>query len=202
LGRPVLSLLYQGGSFDDAAIDAIYVALRFFAIGLVAQTALELAARAFFAQQDTVTPLLVAAASGLTTILLGALLMRTMGHGGLALGNSLAVSAEVLALWLLLRRRWGSVEGRSTAMTLGRVALASGLMALALWGVLTFTARQAWATLPTLALAGVTGGVTYVIACVLLKEHAVFYLPAALLGAATGLFAPPVDTPLPAESEP
>lgn len=202
LGRPVLSLLYQGGSFDDAAIDAIYVALRFFAIGLVAQTALELAARAFFAQQDTVTPLLVAAASGLTTILLGALLMRTMGHGGLALGNSLAVSAEVLALWLLLRRRWGSVEGRSTALTLGRVALASGLMALALWGVLTFTARQAWATLPTLALAGVTGGVTYVIACVLLKEHAVFYLPAALLGAATGLFAPPADTPLPAESEP
>jgi len=39
-------------------------------------------------------------------------------------------------------------------------------------------------------LAGVTGGVTYVIACVLLKEHAVFYLPAALLGAATGLFTP------------
>jgi len=87
-------------------------------------------------------------------------------------------------------------------MTLGRVALASGLMALALWGVLTFVARQAWTTLPTLALAGVTGGVTYVIACVLLKEHAVFYLPAALLGAATGLFAPPADTPLPAESEP
>ena len=168
--------------------------MSFFAIGLVAHTALELAARAFFAQQDTVTPLLVAVASGLTTVLLGALLMLRIGHGGLALANSLAVSAEVLVLWLLLRRRWGGVEGRSTVMTFARVALASGMMALALWGVLTLSRTQAWTTLPTLALAGVTGLVTYLLACVLLKEHAVFYLPAALLGAATGLFTSHVES--------
>ncbi len=182
LGRPVLSLLYAGGAFDEAAIDAIYVALRFFALGLVAQTALELAARAFFAQQDTITPLLVAAASGLATILLGILLMGTMGHGGLALADSVAVTAEVATLWLLLRRRWGAIEGRATLLTFGRVLLATGVMTLALYGALAWAAGQDWSLLPTLAAASAAGLLTYLAACVLLRERAVFYLPSALVG--------------------
>jgi putative peptidoglycan lipid II flippase len=55
LGRPLLQLLYQRGAFDAAATDAVYGALRFYALGLVGHACLELAARTFFAQQDTVT---------------------------------------------------------------------------------------------------------------------------------------------------
>jgi len=128
LGRPLLSLLYERGGFDAAAIAAIYTALRFFALGLVGHACLELAARAFFAQQDTITPLFVAAGSGLANVALGLALMGPLGHGGLALANTLAVSAEVLILLLILRRRWGSVEGKALLATLARGGVAAVIM--------------------------------------------------------------------------
>ena len=58
------------------------------------------------------TPLLLAAASAAANITLGIVLMGPLNYGGLALANSLAVTGEVLALLLILRRRWGGVEGR------------------------------------------------------------------------------------------
>ena len=114
LGRPLLQLLYQRGAFDAHSTEAVYVALRFYALGLVGHSCLELVARAFFARQDTVTPLLLATASAVVNILLGLLLMRPLGFGGLALSNSIAVTAEVIALYVVLRRRLRgeSTEGR------------------------------------------------------------------------------------------
>jgi len=95
LGRPLVAVLYQRGAFDPAATEAVYTALRFYALGLLGHACLEVAARAFFAQQDTLTPLYLAAGSAALNILLGVLLMGPLGPGGLALANSLAVSSAV-----------------------------------------------------------------------------------------------------------
>lgn len=178
LGRPLLALLYQRGGFDAAAIAAIDIALRFFALGLIGHVCLELAARAFFAQQDMVTPLLVAAVAGAANIALGVVLMRWLAHGGLALANSLAVSAEVVVLLALLHRRWGGVEGRRLAHTLAKVLVATAVMA----GVvsLALAHTQNLGRLPALALPATVGLVAYSLTCVLLREEALFYLPAAL----------------------
>ena len=128
LGRPLLALLYQRGEFGAAATEMVYVALRFYALGLTAHVCLELVARAFFAGQDTVTPLYLAIASAAASIGLGIVLMQPLDYAGLALANSLAVTGEVIALLLILRRRWGGVEGRQTLATLGRVLAASLVM--------------------------------------------------------------------------
>ena len=101
LGRPLLQLLYQRGAFDAAATDAVLVALRFYALGLMGHACLELAARAFFAQQDTVTPLYLAIASAAASIGLGILLMQPLDYAGLALATS-AITGEVIALLLTL----------------------------------------------------------------------------------------------------
>ena len=60
--------------------------------------------------------------------MLGILLMRPLGAGGLALGNSIAITAEVLVLMAILRRRWNGVEGGQILRTLIRVGLASLVM--------------------------------------------------------------------------
>lgn len=130
LGQPLLQLFYQRGAFDTAATEAVYIALRFYALGLVAHVCLELVTRAFFARQDTITPLLVATGSAVLNILLGILLMTPLGHGGLALANSLAVSGEVVVLLLILQRRIGCIHGHQLLDTLARLALATSLMAI------------------------------------------------------------------------
>lgn len=182
LGRPLLQVLYQRGAFDAAATDAVYTALIFYALGLVGHASLELAARAFFAQQDTVTPLLIAALFAAVNILLGILLMGLVGHGGLALANSLAVSAEVLALLLILRRRLHGIEGRETTSALGKVLIASSLMAAAVLGVSMLAQNAQHGALWTLLAGGATGLLTYLIAGTALNVESLRRLPAVLLG--------------------
>jgi putative peptidoglycan lipid II flippase len=181
LGRPILALLYQRGAFDAAATQAVYVALRLFALGLVGHASLELAARAFFAQQDTVTPLLVAIGSAAVNIGLAIVLMRPMDYAGLALANSLAVSAEVVVLLLILRRRWGSVQGRETLNTIGRVLVATVLMGLSMAGVLLLGRSAGLGSLWLVATGAVVGVTVYLVAGLLLKVHVLYRLPRALL---------------------
>lgn len=182
LGQPLLSFLYERGQFDAAAVDAVYATLRFYALGLVGHSALELAARAFFAQQDTVTPLFVAIGSAAASILLGIILMGPLGAGGLALGNSIAITAEVLVLMAILRRRWGSVEGRALLQSLLRVLLASAVMALAVAGVLGWTQSSGYGAFVQVLAGGLVGVVVYILAGLLLRVQELRRLPAALLG--------------------
>jgi len=163
LGRPLLETLYQRGAFDAAATEAVFIPMAFFAMGLPAHATIELAARAFFAQKDTVTPLLIAAGSAVANILLGVLLMRPLGTGGLALANSLAVSAEAVALLIFLRRRLGSVEGRQSARSLARVLLACLGMGAAMSVVLAWGERAQLPSLVLVALAGGIGSIVYLL---------------------------------------
>ena len=182
LGRPLLAFLYQRGQFDAAAVNAVYNTLRFYALGLVGHSCLELAARAFFAQQDTVTPLIVATLSALLSLALGLVLMGSLGAGGLALGNSIAITLEVLALLGLLRRRWGGVEGRSLLRSLGRLVVASAVMALAVWGVLAVAEGRGMSVLWQLLLGGAAGALVYVLAAHLVGVRELRRLVSAVLG--------------------
>jgi len=182
LGRPLLALLYQRGEFDAAATEAVYVALRFYALGLAGHTCLELAARAFFALQDTITPLWLAAASAALSIGLGLVLMRSLGYGGLALANSIAITLEVIALLLILGRRIGGVEGRATALSLLRTLAASAAMAAAVLVVAGVAERAGWSNLMTLAACGAAGGVAYLAAARLVRLDALWRFAAALTG--------------------
>ncbi len=180
LGRPMIVLLYQRGAFDAAAVDAVYAALRWYALGLVGHSCLELAARAFFAQQDTIRPLIIAAAWSAVSIVSGALLMGPLRHGGLALANSLAITGEVLTLLLVLRRRWHGVGARQMLATLTRVAGATAIMGLAVGGALAVARREELSLAATVAAGVATGVVTYVGAGALLGLRELRWLPEVL----------------------
>jgi putative peptidoglycan lipid II flippase len=59
IGQPLLSLL-EGGAFDASATAIVYSALRAFTLGIIVHSMLEIIARSFYADKDTVTPLLAA----------------------------------------------------------------------------------------------------------------------------------------------
>jgi putative peptidoglycan lipid II flippase len=100
LGRPLSSL-----AFGKQNADTVMWALQFYALGLVGHSALEVAARTFYAQQDTLTPLIVAAGAMLIAVTASLILMRPLSYGGLALGNAIGFTLESGTLvWLMERR--------------------------------------------------------------------------------------------------
>ena len=83
--------------------------------------------------------------------------MGVLGAGGLALANTLAVTAEVLVLMVILRKRWGSVEGRLIGRTLLRAGLASAVMGLVIVAFLGRAEAAGLGSLPLVALGGLLG---------------------------------------------
>jgi len=129
----VIQMLLQTGRFGESAANATLLALRMFALGLLGHVTLEIVARMYYAQQDTLTPLAFNAAAMVLNITLAALLVGPLAHAGLALANSIAVTAEVLLALAILRRRLGGPGSGDLASAVTKSALASAVMGVAIW---------------------------------------------------------------------
>lgn len=173
LAEPYVTVLYQRGLFDAEATELVAAALAFYAIGLIALTALEVVARGFYALSDTLTPVL---AGGLQIVAMWALslwfrdvVFPRLGWqplGGLALGFSLSNVLEVGLLLWLLRRRLDGLEGRALLWGTAQMGAAAAIMAAAIALTLaTLPVEAVWWR----ALAGTfTGGLAYLLVCWLL----------------------------------
>ncbi|HET7678495.1 MAG TPA: murein biosynthesis integral membrane protein MurJ [Candidatus Limnocylindrales bacterium] len=136
LRREVVTLLFDYGRFDAAAVATTAEALLFFLAGLAAHAMIVVLARAFYADQDTRTPVMAALLSVAINVVVSVLSVGTLGLGGLALGIAVGAWAEAGLLALLLRRREPSVALDSVlrgllVFGLG-AALAGGAAAVAL----------------------------------------------------------------------
>jgi putative peptidoglycan lipid II flippase len=103
----VVELLLGYGRFDRAAVQLTADTLLLFLLGLTAHSVIAVLVRAFYARQDTWTPMIAAVlAVGINTVLAVAL----VGQLGLpAIGLAIAAAAwvEALVLLVVLRRREG-----------------------------------------------------------------------------------------------
>lgn len=176
IGRPLTALLYQGGAFDAAATDHVYLALQFFALGLVTHSALEVVARLFYARRDMWTPLWAALGGLLINATLSWTLLSRLAQGAIALGNSVGVGFQVAALLLIARRRLGDVDGASATRSLMRTLAAAGLMGIAMVGL--HTLRPDPHGLERLLV----GGGVYVFSALLLGSDELRQLPRLLFG--------------------
>ena len=129
--------------------------------------------RAFYAQQDTKTPVIIGAiAMGLNVVfsIFFSRLFAQIGWipvGGLALGNSLATTLEAIALFIFMRKRLNSIEGKSILDGVWRVGLAGLGMGIGLyvWIQLSGGMNRILVALGGVAL----GSILYIIGVMLLK---------------------------------
>src|SRR2546427_6865085 len=105
LRRPIVSLLFQYGSFGDEAREATQAAFLFYSLGLAGHALVQIIARAYYASRDTTTPLaLTLIAIGLNVVL-DVLLAPILFINGLALANSISTLVEATLLLALLAPR-------------------------------------------------------------------------------------------------
>lgn len=142
LREPLVITLLQRGAFDARSSLATAWALLFYALGLASHATLELITRAFYAVHDTRTPVGVGVAAMIANALLSVAfiaLFRQLGwapHGGLALANTLATTAEMGTLLYLLHRRLQILShARELLESLVRISVGCWVTGLTLLGV-------------------------------------------------------------------
>lgn len=150
LRAQLVRILFGAATFDWDATILTADTLALFALSFFAQSFTFVLVRAYFAYEDTVTPLVVGVASALINAAASWVLSRDMGVAGLGLAFSLTAIFQAALLWMLLRLRVGSLrEGellRSLAV-LSFAGLAAGIATQAakytvvrLWELDTFLA--------------------------------------------------------------
>jgi putative peptidoglycan lipid II flippase len=125
LATPIVSLLFERGAFSTAAVSGTAFALQAYAAGLPAFSCVRSLVSAYYALEDTKTPVWVAVGCLLLNIGMGLILMQFWGHVGLAVATSLSSWANVLLLIWLLARKKGINALESSSATLPKVIFLS-----------------------------------------------------------------------------
>ncbi len=157
LSVPVFALLFQRGAFDAHTTMLAAQALVLFSLGLWGISGTKIVVPAFYALEDTKTPVTVALFTFALNFLLSLILMgpvsagwdaggfggaiagisQTLGifslsHGGLALANSISSTCQFLVLLLILQGRIGGFPWKEFSISFLRSLFNALLMALPL----------------------------------------------------------------------
>ena len=160
LALPLVATIFAHGAMTPLDARMAALALQAFAVGLLPLILVKVLAPAFFARQDTKTPLRFALAAILTNIVLNLATFRWFGHVGLAFATSAAACVNAGLLFRALVQR-GYLPGspvRRTALRVVAAVIAMTVVLLVLlpapehWLDLGALSRVAWLGL------GVTAG--------------------------------------------
>ena len=130
LRKPIISLLFERGTFDAAATGITATALLFYSIGLFAYGAVHILSKTFYSLQDMKTPLWASAVAMASNIALNIILMFPLRLGGLALATSISAVINMFILIFRLRRRIGGIEGKEILNSLFKIIPITAIMML------------------------------------------------------------------------
>jgi putative peptidoglycan lipid II flippase len=126
--EPIVKLLFGRGAFDSQAITMTSSALFFYSIGMIGYGLREIISKAFYALQDTKTPMINAAIAVVINIILNLILSKFMGISGLALATSISAIFCTALLFVNLYKKIGSFGIKNISISFVKVLFASLLM--------------------------------------------------------------------------
>jgi len=141
MAEPLVVTIFYRGEFDEYAVRMTAMALRAYAIGLVGFSFVKILAPAFFAREDTRTPVRIAVVALSVNLVLGissAWYLTRIAYQGAHVGLALATSVSALLnaglLYRGLRRDGVLIHGRGWKTLMFQVLLANSAMwAILLW---------------------------------------------------------------------
>jgi putative peptidoglycan lipid II flippase len=136
LRSQIIEVLFQHGDFDAVSTALTAWALPFFAVGLSAFSMVKIIVPAFYALEDTRTPVKIAFIAMFLNIGLNILFIRPLQNGGPALATSLSAFFNSIALLVIFYRRHGSFGVREIAQSIGKFVACSVVLGIVAYGVI------------------------------------------------------------------
>jgi putative peptidoglycan lipid II flippase len=140
LRAQIVRVVVGAHAFDwDATYQTAQV-LGYFTLSIFAQALIPILARSFYALHDTATPVKVGIAAVAVDIAGAIFFSRHFGVIGLALAFSISSLLNMLGLYVILRRRLGSLDDARVARTTSKIVIASLVAGAVAWVLLRFAA--------------------------------------------------------------
>ncbi|NLL49354.1 MAG: hypothetical protein GX249_12320 [Firmicutes bacterium] len=168
LSREIVVLLFGRGAFTPEAIDLTASALFYYSVGMTAFGLKDVLIRAFYALQDTKTPIMNATIAVIINIVLNIVLSRFLGIGGLALATSIAGIVSTFLMFITLRKKIGPFGLREAVISFVKISAASLVMGGIAYATFLFLCSCLSKNTALIASIGI-GTVTYGILILLMK---------------------------------
>jgi putative peptidoglycan lipid II flippase len=149
LAEPIVGALFERGAFGPADVRAAAAALVAYSTGLPAYVAVKVLVPAFYAREDTATPVKIAVLCVAANTAVGVTAMQVVGHVGLAAATALSATLNAALLWRALAKRGHFVADARLRARLPRQIAATAAMAALL--VVALVPAGPWLATPGLA---------------------------------------------------
>lgn len=123
LSQPIIQVLFEHGRFTSADTERAAFALVFYAVGLIFIAGVRIMVPAFFAVQDTKTPVRCAFVALLVNIAGNWILMHPLKQGGIALATSIAAAVNFFQLLVIYQKRFGPLHWEVLRESLIRIGI-------------------------------------------------------------------------------
>ena len=128
LSKPLIQLFFERGAFSPNATIMTSEALVFYSLGLVGSALRLMLNKVFYSFQDTKTPMTNGVIAVLLNVVLNLILIKPMGHKGLALATSISATITTLLLFVDLRKKVGHLGYSKMLYALIKTVVASAIM--------------------------------------------------------------------------
>jgi putative peptidoglycan lipid II flippase len=130
LSESIITVLFKRGEFSAYSVDVTSGALFFYSLGLVSCAVIKVLVSAFYALQDTKTPVKTATLCLFMNVGLNLMFMGPLKIGGLALATSIAATVNAVMLFVLIKKRLEWTDLKSIRTTLLQSLFGSLVMVL------------------------------------------------------------------------
>lgn len=185
LAKPMVRIFFQRGAFDEIATYMTSQALVFYSVGLVGSSLRLMLNRVYYSFQDTKTPMLNGVLAVGLNIVLNLILIKPMGHSGLALATSISAIFTTLLLFIDLKRKLGRIGLKRYLNCFIKALIASVIMGVVVYftyfGLMSLLPNKWIIDLLILLLSVAVGLFLYIILCSVLRIREIRVLMRALI---------------------
>ncbi len=130
LGKSIVGAVYEHGKFSAFDTAQTAQALAWYALGLIGYSAIKVINPAFYALQDSRTPMIISFGSIVVNFVVAMVTVQFLGwgHSGLAMSTSAVATFSAVALFVIMRNRIGGIYGRNLWSSFVKISTASAIM--------------------------------------------------------------------------
>lgn len=176
----VRAVFKWGGRFTEEDVPFVASILAFFCVSMITQSTVAIMNRAYYARQDTMTPLAAGIVSIILNIAFGSVFYRftDLGASGMALSYSMISLVNAGLLLILLHKKMGGIHAAELGNFLIRALPASAVMGAVLLLIRSIVPvpDMKLLQLSYLLLEIIAGATIYIIMMLLMKSQDAIYL--------------------------
>lgn len=130
LSDEIIKVIYERGEFTAESTMLTSKALLYYSIGMIGYGLMEILNKAFYAMQDSRTPMKTSIVAILVNVFLSIVLVKTMGYAGLPLAASITSVIVGILMTILVNSKIKGIVTKETIKEAVKIIVSAALMAI------------------------------------------------------------------------